>query len=47
MTVYLECRAKHQKAAKDGALDMLKYLSTEWFNDPKLLIENRYRDAFS
>ena len=30
-----------------GALGMLKFLSEEWFSDPKLLIENRYRHALS
>ena len=44
-TVYLECRAKHQAAATNGAAGVLNFIKEEWFNHPNLLIENKYHDT--
>ena len=44
-TVYIECRAKHQKAARNGAAHVLQLIKDGWFSDPKLLIEDKYRDT--
>ena len=46
LLVYLECQAKHQEAARNGAASMLKFLSEEWFADPRLRIEKKYQDGF-
>lgn len=35
-----------QTAANDGAAEVLMYISKEWFADPRLTIEEKYRDNF-
>lgn len=43
MLVYLECLSATDKTAKAGSLQVLRYVSQHWFNDPRLAIEERYR----
>lgn len=44
--VYLECKAKDQKAARIGASQVLKAVNEYWFADPSWLIEDKYRNGF-
>lgn len=43
MLVYLECRGATDEAAKSGALQVLRHVSQQWFDDPRLAIEKKYR----
>ena len=40
--IYLECPNKDQEVARADALTVLKRISSEWFGDPKLVIEQKY-----
>jgi len=44
--VYSECQAVSWRAARDGAARVLQLIRNEWFNDPRLLIEDKFRDGF-
>ena len=46
LIVYLECQARHQPAARNGAIRVLSLVRDEWFDDANLVIENKYRDGF-
>lgn len=43
MLVYLECRSAIDDAAKAGSLQVLRHVSQQWFDDPRLAIETKYR----
>lgn len=43
MLVYLECRNATEEAAKRGSLQVLRHVSQQWFEDPRLTVEKRYR----
>ena len=45
--VYLECRSMDQKAARAGAVQMLKAVNEHWFDDPAWLIEDKYRSGLA
>ncbi|KAL9603705.1 MAG: hypothetical protein Q9219_001024 [cf. Caloplaca sp. 3 TL-2023] len=40
--VYLECRGQDQASAEKGALEMLRWIRHEWFNDPELMIDEKF-----
>ena len=40
--VYLECRADDARSAKEGAMEVLSRISRDWFNHPKLTMEDKY-----
>ena len=42
--VYLECRSTDQESARKGAAQVLKWVAQEWFNDPNLVMEDKYTD---
>lgn len=42
LLVYLECISKDAESAKTGALQTLWAVCRDWFNDPALIIEQRY-----
>ena len=41
--VYLECQSKDPENASKGAAEALKFVALEWFNDPRLAIEQKYQ----
>lgn len=45
--VYLECRSDEAEGAKQGAASVLKMVAGEWFNHPKLMIEDKYATLLS
>ena len=40
--VYLECRSAIDETAKTGSLQVLRHVSQQWFDDPRLAIETKY-----
>lgn len=42
--VYLECHSTDQNNARKGAAQVLKWVTQAWFNDPNLVMEDKYTD---
>ncbi|MCJ1247707.1 Phosphoglucomutase-3 [Trapelia coarctata] len=40
--IYLECRSHNQEMARVGALGVLRVINAKWFNDPGLVLEEKY-----
>jgi len=40
--IYLECRGHDQQKARSGALAVLRVINSTWFNDPGLVLEEKY-----
>lgn len=43
--IYLECRGRDQAKARSGALGVLSVINSTWFNDPRLVMEEKYNVA--
>lgn len=43
--VYLECRGNDADNAKNGARQVLGVVAREWFNHPKLTMEEKYTNC--
>ena len=40
--MYLECRGETSHSATEGAIETLRLLSREWFDEPSLVMDENY-----